>query len=146
MKVLIVQRETRSEKWISGTIFVFIILGALFSGCSSNQKGEFLAPSPPTKASGQDNSSSLTPVQDGRSIFLANCIGCHGRDANGNTAAGRAWHVPDLHSPKTQALSDEQLMQILRTGKGRMPAWNGMLSDIDLAHVLAYIRSLKTKS
>jgi mono/diheme cytochrome c family protein len=82
-------------------------------------------------------------ADDGREIFLANCANCHGRKADGDTPAGRAWHVPDLRSAQVQKLSDQQLLQIIRDGKGKMPPWNGLLSSIEMAHVLAYVRTLK---
>jgi mono/diheme cytochrome c family protein len=83
------------------------------------------------------------PAEDGRNIFVANCIGCHGKQADANTPAGKAWRVPDLHSPAVQQKTDAQLLQIVREGKGKMPPWGGILSPIDLEHVLAYVRSLK---
>jgi len=84
-----------------------------------------------------------SPAEDGREIFLANCANCHGRNADGDTPAGRAWHVPDLHSTPAQSLSDQQLLQIIRLGKGKMPAWNALLSPVEMAHLLAYVRTLK---
>jgi mono/diheme cytochrome c family protein len=83
------------------------------------------------------------PVEDGRSIFLANCTGCHGKSADGNTPAGRAWQVPNLRADEVQSLPDQQLLEIIGKGKGRMPAWDRLLSSIDKTHVLAYIRSLR---
>jgi mono/diheme cytochrome c family protein len=87
--------------------------------------------------------SELSPAQDGRDIFLANCASCHGRNADGDTPAGRAWHVPDLHSAEVQGLPDQQLLQIIRQGKGKMPAWNALLSPPEMADILAYMRTLK---
>jgi cytochrome c oxidase cbb3-type subunit 3 len=84
-----------------------------------------------------------TDIEDGRDIFLDNCTGCHGREADANTPAGKAWHVPNLRSPEVQQTSDGQLLEVMSKGKGRMPAWGGILSPIDLQHLLAYVRSLK---
>ena len=126
-------------------LFVLVVTAGL-SGCDSRRKVDSLTPeaSPALQPSRQQApAGEATPVEDGRSIFVATCIGCHGRNADGDTASGRAWHVPDLRSAQVQALSDEQLLQVMRTGKGRMPAWNGTLTETELAHTLAYIRSLK---
>jgi mono/diheme cytochrome c family protein len=84
-----------------------------------------------------------SPAEDGHQVFLANCTGCHGKNADGDTPAGRAWHASNLHSPQIQAQADGQLLEVIRGGKGRMPAWQGMLSPLDIDHVLAYIRTLK---
>jgi cytochrome c6 len=116
--------------------------------CSSSRKLERLTPVDQQTAASATSRPvlvELTPAEDGRQIFLGNCIGCHGKNADGNTPAGRAWHVPDLHSPQVQTLSDQQLLDIIRNGKGKMPAWNGLLSSIDIDNVLAYLRTLKGK-
>jgi cytochrome c6 len=125
-----------------------LVAVGLTLACSDSRKLEHLTPvdqqtAAPTTA--RPVLVELTPTEDGRQIFLGNCIGCHGKNADGNTPAGRAWHVPDLHSPQVQTLSDQQLLDIIRNGKGKMPAWNGLLSSIDIDNVLAYLRTLKGK-
>jgi mono/diheme cytochrome c family protein len=129
--------------------FVAVVL-TLLAACDRRPAVESLTPASaadrhPAPA-GQSASAmpELTPAQDGRQIFIANCIGCHGKNATGDTPAGRAWHVPDLHSQPVQKMADQQLLEIVRHGKGKMPAWGGLLSQIDMDHLLAYIRSLKT--
>jgi mono/diheme cytochrome c family protein len=129
-------------------VFLITVL-SLFAACDSRRTVESLTPtaSQPTSAAPRRvaAASAPSPVEDGHQIFVANCLGCHGKNADGDTPAGRAWHVPDLHSPPVQALSDEQLLIVIRNGKGKMPAWGGLLSQIDLAHVLAYVHSLKAQ-
>ncbi len=115
-------------------------MATLLAGCSTGRAIETLAAAP--ENSGQLKAT-LTPVQDGRQIFMANCASCHGKNADGNTPAGKQWRIPDLRSPQVQSLSNEQLTQILKQGKGKMPAWSGLLSAADLEHTLEYIRSLK---
>jgi mono/diheme cytochrome c family protein len=39
-------------------------------------------------------------------------------------------------------ISDEQLRQVIRVGKGQMPAFGGLMADEDLSNVIAFIRSL----
>lgn len=139
-------------------IAALLMLGLIFlyAGCDSRAKVDSLTP---VAASGGRNvrssvtstgnvaaapaASDSTAVADGRSLFVANCIGCHGRNADGNTPSGRTWKVPDLRAANVQSQSDQQLLQIMRSGKGRMPGWNGVLAETDLQHLLAYIRSLK---
>jgi mono/diheme cytochrome c family protein len=116
-------------------------------GCSNPRTIDSLTPTSPSSQPAHRTASQLnaapTPIEDGREIFLANCVGCHGKNADGDTPAGRNWHVPDLRSPQVQSLADPVLRQILREGKGKMPAWGGLLSQTDMDHVLAYVRSLK---
>jgi mono/diheme cytochrome c family protein len=118
---------------------------SLTLACSNSRKLERLTPVDEQTAAPATARPLLlqsTPAEDGRQIFLGNCIGCHGKNADGNTPAGRAWHVPDLHSLEVQARSDQQLLDIIRNGKGKMPAWSGLLSSIDIDHVLTYVRAL----
>ncbi len=75
-------------------------------------------------------------------MFLQNCTPCHGKNADGDTPAGRTWNVPNLRSQQVQSLSDQQLQQIIRQGRGKMPAWGGLLSQMEIDHLLAYVRSL----
>jgi cytochrome c6 len=116
--------------------FSLVLIAALF-GCSNSQPAtQYAKPSSHSVAP-------VTPLEDGHGIFMANCTPCHGRNADGDTPAGRTWHVPNLHSPQVQSADDQVLLQIIRQGKGKMPAWGGLLSQTDMEHVLVYIRSLR---
>lgn len=125
------------------------VLATISAGCNRPQDGDkSVQPVPSAHASVAAPSASEpepSPAEDGRNIFVANCIGCHGRNADAATPAGRLWHVPDLRSAGVQQASDAQLLRIMREGKGKMPAWGGQLSPIDLEHVLLYLRSLKNQ-
>lgn len=49
----------------------------------------------------------------------------------------------DLTNPEFQAqMSDEQLRQSIRIGKGQMPAFGGLMGDEEITNVIAYVRSL----
>ena len=39
-------------------------------------------------------------------------------------------------------VTDEQLRSVIRTGKGQMPAFGGLMGDEDLSNVIAFIRTL----
>lgn len=90
-----------------------------------------------------------SPSERGRSIFMRNCSGCHGVDGRG---AGRGAPVveppprnltdPAFHAQRT----DEQLVFVLRNGKGNMPPFGFILSDQQLQDVLAYLRTLPKAS
>jgi mono/diheme cytochrome c family protein len=38
------------------------------------------------------------------------------------------------------------LRQVIRTGKGQMPAFGGLMGDEDLSHVITFIRSLPPRA
>jgi mono/diheme cytochrome c family protein len=129
-------------------IRLMLCLGLLVAtGCNGPRKLDSLTPEaqPAPVAARQQAAATAepSPVEDGRLVFLANCTGCHGKNADGDTPAGRNWHAANLHSPQVQTQLDGQLVTIIRGGKGKMPAWGGLLSPLDIDHVLAYIRTLK---
>jgi mono/diheme cytochrome c family protein len=129
------------------SIAVLILLTA-GPGCNGPRKLESLTPdsqAAPAAAWQQKKPAApaISPADDGRLVFVANCTGCHGKNADGDTPAGRVWHAANLHSPQVQSQADAQLLEVIRGGKGKMPAWEGLLSPLDIEHLLAYVRSLK---
>lgn len=73
----------------------------------------------------------------GREIYLQHCLSCHGADGR-PTQLG----MPDFTRGQGLLVSDLQLVETLRTGKNMMPAYQGLLSDQQLADAITYIRTL----
>jgi mono/diheme cytochrome c family protein len=97
----------------------------------------------------------LDPAQvaHGRAVYDQHCAECHGtagkgqpgdwrvRDADGMFPppplddSAHAWHHPTA-----------VLLQVIREGspqgQGKMPAWNGKLSEQEMQDVVSYIKSL----
>jgi mono/diheme cytochrome c family protein len=44
-----------------------------------------------------------------------------------------------------QAVSDEELINIITNGKGRMPKYGGKLSEADIQNLVAQIKALNKK-
>lgn len=83
---------------------------------------------------------SITPVNaadpnKGSEIFRQHCVTCHapGRPMPGTTdfLQGRSLFQPD-----------PVLLEKIKTGRNAMPAYNGILSDIDILNIIAYLRTL----
>jgi len=86
-----------------------------------------------------------TPVGRGARIFQRTCAGCHGPDGRGGMRLGLGLAKPprDLTDPAFHAqMTDAQLRSVIRTGKGQMPAFGGLMGDVDLTNVIAFIRTL----
>jgi mono/diheme cytochrome c family protein len=84
-----------------------------------------------------------TPVGRGGRIFQRTCSGCHGSDGRGVMRLGLSKPPRDLTDPAFHAqVTDEQLRSVIRTGKGQMPAFGGLMGDADLADVIVFIRTL----
>lgn len=73
-----------------------------------------------------------SPEVRGRSLFEANCSLCHGTNREGKPPA-----IPSLGDVKSR-LSDKQIGDTIRYGKGPMPAFS-QLSSADIDALLAYL-------
>ena len=81
-------------------------------------------------------------ASNGLSLFLRNCAGCHGMNGRGGMA-------PEIGNPVFQrAATDDFIVRTIRNGRigTAMPAFQRpeapALSDLDIADVLAYLRTL----
>lgn len=76
---------------------------------------------------------------DGRTLFLANCAACHGREATGLRDA------PSLVTGELGALSDAELTELISDGKplAGMPAFKRSLSGAQIEAVARYLVELR---
>jgi len=91
----------------------------------------------------------------GRQVYAATCAACHGADLEGQpdwrrrNANGRMPAPPHDASGHTWHHADGQLFTITKHGLGAvvpgyasdMPAYDGILTDAEIAAVLAFIKS-----
>lgn len=86
-------------------------------------------------------------LQQGREAFLTRCASCHGVDGRGLTPIGANQYprVPDLHSQRTQNLTDGDIHYIIENGVQftGMPAMHSEPSS-ESWKLVSYIRSLRT--
>jgi len=78
-------------------------------------------------------------VKVGRAVFKANCISCHGRDAEGKIG-------PNLTDDTYKnVLKIEDIARIINdgTGAGAMPKWSNRLHVNEVVLVSAYVASLR---
>jgi mono/diheme cytochrome c family protein len=75
----------------------------------------------------------------GKAVYDSKCVTCHGEDAKGDTKAGKMMKTPDLKTePWKQGASVAELVKTLREGLGKMPKYEGKISDEDLQAVAEY--------
>ncbi len=90
----------------------------------------------------------VTPqiVEQGREIYMQNCVLCHDADGRSHTSLGQAMYPPamDLTSPHVQSWTDAELVWIIQNGVRMtgMPAWKGRLSEEDTWKVVTFIHNL----
>jgi cytochrome c6 len=75
-------------------------------------------------------------------LYKSKCQMCHGADGKG-TAAGQKMGVRDFHDPEVAKQSDADLVALTKKGKGKMPAYDGKLTDDQIKSLIKYIRTLK---
>ncbi len=80
----------------------------------------------------------------GKLIYETNCLTCHGARGKGDGPLSIALtpRPPDLTSPKATAKADQDLVTVIRDGRGVMPSWKSRLNELDIQNVVAYVRSL----
>jgi mono/diheme cytochrome c family protein len=83
-------------------------------------------------------------IINGEKIYNARCVGCHGREADGNGPDALQLHVRParLSGPQVQIQSDGLLWWKITFGKRPMPAFGLRLSATDRWHVVNYLRTL----
>ena len=90
--------------------------------------------------------SSQPDIDQGKEIYQAHCLECHGTKGNGDgpRAATLAFRPGTLVSPAMENKTDDELLVIIAEGipQTAMQGWNDRLSVDDRRNVLAYVRSL----
>jgi mono/diheme cytochrome c family protein len=79
----------------------------------------------------------------GAATYTSKCQMCHGADGTGNTPAGKAMKAPSFLSPANVKESNADLIAVTKSGKGKMPAYAGKLTDPEIKDVIAHVRTLQ---
>ncbi len=80
---------------------------------------------------------------DGAAVFKAKCAMCHGADGSASTGMGKSMGLKPLSGADVQKMSDADLTALVNSGKGKMPAYKGKLSDDEIGAVVKYVKTLK---
>jgi mono/diheme cytochrome c family protein len=114
---------------------VFFVLGAAPTPVTFAQES-------PAKASKAENAA----VAHAKKIYEVDCALCHGSNGNGKTdlAKDMSLTLSDFTDPKTlQSKTDDQLFDIIRKGKDKMPGEDASRAkNDDVKALIVYLRSL----
>jgi cbb3-type cytochrome c oxidase subunit III len=86
-------------------------------------------------------------IAQGRSVYMRNCTGCHGAD--GKATVDVVADATDLTSPKfwKNGTTEGEIFRSIREGQGSsMPTFKAQLSEVEIWHLVNYIRSLWPES
>jgi mono/diheme cytochrome c family protein len=81
-------------------------------------------------------------AQSAEDLYKAKCLLCHAADGSGNTPAGKKMEVKSFSAPEVAKNTDATWIDVTKTGKGKMPAYTGKLTDDQIKDVIKYVRSL----
>ena len=79
----------------------------------------------------------------GADTYKAKCAMCHGADGLGATPAGKSLKAASFKDPAIVKAPDAQLIATVKSGKNKMPAYAGKLTDDQIKAAVAYIRTLE---
>lgn len=86
-------------------------------------------------------------VDNAAQTFATICARCHGSDGKGGVAPEGSSPPRNFCDAAFQAQrTDDQLKQVIRKGKGAMPAFGNLFSDTDLQGLVHKIRSFNPDS
>jgi len=75
-------------------------------------------------------------VFNGKEVFTRECVSCHGATGEGSMPG-----LPNFKEGQTLFKNDNELMGIIRDGRGIMPSFYGLLTEKDIRDVTAYLRT-----
>lgn len=85
----------------------------------------------------------VASAQSAADTYKSKCAMCHGADGSASTPAGKAMKTIPVTDPQFTKASDAELFAITKNGKGKMPAYGGKLTDVQIKELIAHMRSLK---
>lgn len=83
-------------------------------------------------------------ADSGASVYDSKCKMCHGPDGKADTKAGKMMKVLDLtvEANWKGETSQEAVEKIILEGLGKMPKYEGKLSEAEITAVSAYFREM----
>lgn len=80
--------------------------------------------------------------QAAQDLYKAKCQSCHGAGGKA-TAIGKKMGAKDFQDPDVVEMTEEEIVQITKDGKNKMPAYKGKLTDKQITELAKYIKEMK---
>jgi mono/diheme cytochrome c family protein len=145
---------------LGGLLVIAATTYALLVGCGGKSQENSTSSSTETSSAPTSTATSATPntapgdtageaAMDplvlGNKIYQERCALCHGPEGKGDGPAAAGLNPkPRNHTDGTymKTRTDDQLLDVIRHGKGGMPAWGGILNETEIHAVLKHVRTL----
>ncbi len=82
-------------------------------------------------------------AQDAAALYKSKCASCHAADGSGNTPVGTKMGVKPFSAPEVAKHTDAEWTEITKKGAGKMPGYDGKLTDDQIKELIKFCRSLK---
>ena len=79
----------------------------------------------------------------GEATYKAKCQMCHGANGAADTPTAKMMKVKPLNDPDIKKLTDEQMFESVKNGKGKMQPFKDKLSDQEIKDSITFYRNLK---
>ncbi|ASN03930.1 c-type cytochrome [Virgibacillus necropolis] len=116
----------KNKKFLVSLLFLALIM--VISACGGGGGEEGSESGGDNGGNGGGETTAQGDAANGAEVYQSNCMSCHGQEGAGGSG------------PALQASSDyDSVIQQVKNGGGGMPAFEGQLSEQEIADVSAYI-------
>jgi len=132
--------KARPLALIGGLLVIAATTYALLVGCGGKSQESSTSTTTDTTAE-----KAMDPLVLGNQVYQQRCALCHGPEGKGDGPAAAGLNPKPRNHTDGKYMStrtDEQLLEVIRHGKGGMPAWGGILTETEINAVLKHVRSL----
>jgi mono/diheme cytochrome c family protein len=77
----------------------------------------------------------------GAEVYKAKCQMCHGAAGMADSGPGKVMKVKPATDPVLKKMSEEQMVDAVRNGMGKMQAYKDKLTDAQIKDSVAYFRT-----
>ena len=95
-----------------------------------------------TNATEETRAASSSTLASPRSLYNQNCATCHGANGHSDTPKGRETGADDLTTGGVKGMNAAKMTQIIKNGRGDMPAFGKKLTAAQITQVIRYVKSL----
>jgi mono/diheme cytochrome c family protein len=134
---------------LAAVIVTVASANALLVGCGGGQQQSNEGTQTTTQTTPPAETPSATAttasVEVGQRVYTERCVLCHGASGKGDgVGAAGLDPKPRDHTDGSymNTQTDEALLNVIKNGKGNMPAWGNVLSEVESQSVLMYVRTL----
>ena len=78
----------------------------------------------------------------GASTYKSKCQMCHGATGMADTGAGKSMSVKPVSDPDVKKMTAAEMIAVTKSGKGKMPAFQGKLTDAEIKSAVDFYLSL----